>query len=141
MAHDLLGDAASDLLNTYITTMNRRVEVLASNLANADTPGYQTADLDFAEHLQRAAATSPPGAGISLAATHPRHFPLGTDPASTTVLRVTHPQGLETGNDGNNVDADQEMAKLADTGLRVLTGTQLMQSRLRLLRTAIREGR
>jgi len=141
MGHDLIGDATSSLLNTYVTTMNRRTEVVVSNLANADTPGYQTADLDFAEHLQRAASASQPDSGILLAATHPKHFPLGGDLASTGTVPVIHPKGLETGNDGNNVDADQEMAKLAETGLRVLTGTQLMQSRLRLLRTAIKEGR
>ncbi len=141
MANDLLGDATSALLNTHNTTMNRRIELLASNLANADTPGYKAMDLNFAQYLQHVAGAWPAPPATILAVTHPSHFPVGFELPSTVALRLIYPEGLETGNDGNNVDADQEMAKLAETGLRSLAGTQLLQARFRLLRAAIREGR
>ncbi len=139
MASDLLGDATSALLNTHNTTMNRRIELLASNLANVDTPGYKAMDLNFTQYLQHVAGVQP--APTILTVTHPSHFPVGFELSPTVALRLIYPEGLETGNDGNNVDADQEMAKLAETGLRSLAGTQLLQARFRLLRSAIKEGR
>ena len=66
------------------------------------------------------------------------------DPSDATTansLRVVEQTGNVPGLDGNTVDNGREMATLADVGMRFLTGTQLLQSRFRILRSAIREGK
>ncbi len=89
-----------------------RQKLVAANVANADTPGYKTKDLDFSGVL----------AGV------------GGQP------RVTEPAGLKSKNDGNNVSLDREMRILAENGLRFSAAASLLKSELRVLRSAIKEG-
>lgn len=122
-------DRISNLLTQFLDVQSRRAQIVSSNLANVDTPGYQAQELDFGEYLKQATqeALMPNAAGnAALTAQSPR-----------IIAQTGHVAGL----DGNNVDAGQEMASMADTGMRYLAGTTLLQSRLRILRTAIREGR
>jgi flagellar basal-body rod protein FlgB len=56
-------------------------------------------------------------------------------------LEVVEESGNATGIDGNTVDMGREMSTLAEAGMDYLSGVQLLQSRLRTLRSAIREGR
>ena len=122
-------DRITNLLTQFLDVQSRRAQIVSSNLANADTPGFQAQELDFAEYLKQATqeALTPNTAGTpSMLALSPRTVPQA---------------GRIAGLDGNNVDAGQEMAAMADTGMRYLTGTTILQSRLRTLRTAIREGR
>jgi flagellar basal-body rod protein FlgB len=120
-------DRIANLLTEFLDVQSRRAQVVASNLANADTPGFQAQELEFAEYLQHATqeALTPGATGNALLPEH----------------KVVPQQGRIAGLDGNNVDAGHEMATLSDAGMRYLTGTTMMQSRLRMLRTAIREGR
>jgi flagellar basal-body rod protein FlgB len=124
-------DRITALLTDFLDVQSRRAEVVASNLANGDTPGFQAKELDFREHLRTAAqaALLPP------TATAQSEAPL----AST--LRTVEQTGNVPGLDGNTVDNGREMATLADVGLQFLTGTQLLQTRFRALRAAIREGK
>jgi flagellar basal-body rod protein FlgB len=121
-------DRITNLLTQFLDVQSRRAQIVSSNLANVDTPGYQAQELDFAEYLKQATqeALTPGTANNASLLDSPR-----------VVLQTGHAAGI----DGNNVDAGQEMAAMADTGMRYLTGTTMLQSHLRLLRTAIREGR
>lgn len=91
-----------------------RQKLVASNIANADTPGYRTRDIDFQTEFQRAA---------------------GGDPRVTTV------PGLQVKNDGNDVSLDRESRLLAENALRFQLASNLMRSQLRLVRSAIDEGK
>lgn len=123
-------DAITQLLTTFLDVQGRRAELVAGNLANADTPGFTAKELDFADFLSRAAQEAvAPGARK----TGPDVFAEGP--------RVIEQDTGATGLDGNNVDAGREMSTLAEVGVNHLTGTQLLQMRLRTLRAAIREGR
>lgn len=121
-------DRITNLLTQFLDVQSRRAQIVSSNLAHVDTPGYQAQELDFTEYLKQATqeALTPNTAG--------------TSPLLATSPRVV-PQTRAAGLDGNNVDAGEEAAAMADTGMRYLTGTTILQSRLRTLRTAIREGR
>lgn len=122
-------DRITNLLTQFLDVQSRRAQLVSSNMANVDTPGYQAQELDFAEYLRQA--------------TKEALLP-GTASNQTTSLatpRVIAQTGRASGLDGNNVDAGREMADMADTGMRYLAGTSMMQSRLRTLRMAIREGR
>ncbi|HEX4949611.1 MAG TPA: flagellar basal body rod protein FlgB [Blastocatellia bacterium] len=122
-------DKITNLLGQFLDVHSRRAQIVAGNLANADTPGYQAQELNFAEYLQQATEQAlKPG--------------FMSEPPSQlytpqVVLQTNHSVGL----DGNNVEAGHEMATLSNAGMNYLTGTTMLQSRLRTLRTAIREGR
>jgi flagellar basal-body rod protein FlgB len=122
-------DSITSLLDSFLNVQSRRAEVVAANLANADTPGYIAKTLDFESFLnQEAMAASSPNQAAK-------------QPGTSQGPRIIDQTGGAVGLDGNTVDQDHEMYTLADAGMRYMTGLQLLQSRLRTLRTAIREGR
>ncbi|MBI5280092.1 MAG: flagellar biosynthesis protein FlgB [Candidatus Solibacter usitatus] len=92
-----------------------RQKLVAANIANADTPGYRTRDLDFQFEF------------LSL--------PEGDSP------RAIEPAGLTMKNDGNNVSLDREARLLAENALRFNVASNLLKGEIRLLRKAIEEGR
>ncbi len=120
-------DRITNLLTQFLDVHSRRAQIVAGNLANADTPGFQAQELDFSAYLQQATdeALTPGSTGGALEQT------------PQVVAQTNRVAGL----DGNNVDAGQEMAALSNAGMNYLTGTTMLQSRIRTLRTAIREGR
>ena len=123
----LLADNITSLLGNFLDVQSRRAEVVAGNLANADTPGYVARELDFGDFLRDAAAQS-------LA-------PNQTERKELAQPRVVDQQASTIGIDGNTVDPGREMSTLAEAGTKYLEGTQLLQMRLRTLRAAIREGK
>lgn len=90
---------------------DQRQQILASNIANADTPNYKARDLDFRASLQNALKGVPQAGGVTLAATAPGH--LAGKPAATDagLLYRTPAQGNV---DGNTVDVDAERAAFAE---------------------------
>ncbi|MBN8729777.1 MAG: flagellar biosynthesis protein FlgB [Acidobacteria bacterium] len=95
-----------------------RQKMVASNIANAATPGYKTKDIDFQRELQSqmgTGATAPP--------------------------QVSEVSGLSTRNDGNNVSLDREARLLSENALRFNVASQLWKNKMRVLRTAIQDGR
>jgi len=102
-----------------LTLRQRRHEVLASNLANVETPGYRARELDFATALQDAFAGQETDAGAGL---EPRVVEDPTAPARA---------------DGNTVDLDMQMAKLASNGTGYLALARILGHRIGLLRQAI----
>ncbi len=120
-------DRITNLLSQFLDVHSRRAQIVASNLANADTPGFQAQELEFSDYLQQATEEAlTPGSMRDEREHTPR-----------VVAQMTRVAGL----DGNNVDPGQEMASLSNAGMNYLTGTTMLQSRIRTLRTAIREGR
>jgi len=122
-------DNITNLLQTYLDVQSRRSEVIAGNIANADTPGYVAKELDFNQYLRDAAQQSSLPAG--------RQNEQGLSSQPHVVERLSSVIGL----DGNTVDAGQEMVDLASAGGSFNFGAKMLQSRFRLLRAAIKEGR
>lgn len=107
---------------------SRRAEILAANLANADTPNYQARDLDFAATLAQAQG----GAG-PLQATQAFHLqPAGRN--GELLYRIPTQMSL----DGNTVEPEQEKAAFADNALRYQASLRFMSSRIQGLLTAIK---
>lgn len=89
---------------------DRRSQVLATNIANADTPGFKARDIDFRDALRAASNRR----NMSLSTSHPGHIGLSTDTSSPELLyRV--PQQASV--DGNTVDEQQENAAFARNAL------------------------
>lgn len=112
----------------------QRTEMLARNLANADTPGYQAQDLDF-----RAALAASTGAAGTLKATQPGHIGAAEEalaPSSTSAF-VKYRTPLAPSLDGNTVDVQLEQAAFADNAVRYQATLQFLSSKFRALMTAI----
>lgn len=122
-------DNVTNLLQTYLDVQTRRSQVIASNIANADTPGYVAKKLEFDEYLREAAQKS------ELPASRLR------DQSFSSQLRVTDQEAEAIALDGNTVDAGREMAELAQAGSTFNFGAKMLQARFRLIRAAIRDGR
>ncbi|MDQ2695057.1 MAG: flagellar basal body rod protein FlgB [Pseudomonadota bacterium] len=105
-----------------------RAEILAANLANADTPNYLAQDLDF-----QAVLAGVQGQG-RLAATDPAHRQAPGGNAGDVLYRVPTQPAI----DGNTVDADVEKAAFAANALRYQASLQLLGGRIKGLLAAIR---
>jgi flagellar basal-body rod protein FlgB len=111
-----LFDWVSRGLAEALTLHHRRHEVLATNIANLETPGYRARDLQFKEALQAAFEAE------------------GTPPVDARV--VDKPSGVGRA-DGNTVDLDMEMARLADNRGSYTTYAEILARRFAGLRRAI----
>jgi flagellar basal-body rod protein FlgB len=112
---------------------SQRTEVLAANLANADTPGYRARDIDFKSALAAAAGTNAP---VQLATTRQGHIGTGTAkglPAAELKYRTPLAPSL----DGNTVDAQLEQFALAENTVRYQATLQFLSAKFRGLMTAI----
>ena len=124
-----------------LSLRSQRQQVIASNIANADTPNYKARDIDFANALQATMARSAPPAGV-LAATDPAHIGGSaqtgdTLPDGTPLLYRTPAQGSV---DGNTVDMDAERNQFADNAVRYEAGITMLNSQIRGLLAAIQGG-
>lgn len=95
--------------------VSARQRLVASNIANADTPGYKTKDIDFQAEF--------------------RNLIQGTAPRAEEV------RGLAAKNDGNNVSLDREARLLAENALRFNVASTLARAEIRAVRQAIEEGK
>jgi flagellar basal-body rod protein FlgB len=102
-------------LQHYMDLLSTRQKLTASNVANADTPGYRTKDIDFQFEFMSLVRGERPN--------------------------VVEVEGLQIKNDGNNVSVDRESRLLAENALRFNVASQLLKSEVRTLRLAIQEGK
>ncbi|MFZ4873945.1 flagellar basal body rod protein FlgB [Janthinobacterium sp. Mn2066] len=133
---------------TALSLRSTRQEVLASNIANADTPNYKARDVDFASALKGALAKAG-GAAPALKATSPQHMAgkgvegaagskaAGSLPDGTPLLYRTPAQGAV---DGNTVDMDLERNAFADNAIRYETAITLLNGQIKGMLTAIQGG-
>ncbi|SPE37935.1 Flagellar basal body rod protein FlgB [Candidatus Sulfopaludibacter sp. SbA3] len=108
-------DPIGNALEKYMDLLSARQKLVTANIANADTPGYKTKDLDFQSQFQNLLA--------------------GGQPQATQVA------GLQTKNDGNNVSLDREARLLSENALRFSVASSLMKGQFKALQSAIDEGR
>jgi flagellar basal-body rod protein FlgB len=108
MLDKLTGD-----IERYMDVVSARQKLVASNIANVDTPGYKTQDIDFQTEFSKA---------------------MGGTPQAQEV------RGLALKNDGNNVYLDREARLLSENALRFSVASSLMRSQLNVVRGAIKEG-
>jgi flagellar basal-body rod protein FlgB len=114
---------------------SKRMEVLADNLANADTPGYKARDIDFRTAMANTGGVGGASAPVTLATTNPGH--LGTDPTTEANANLKYRVPLAPSLDGNTVDAQQEQAAFADNTVRYQATLTFLSSRIKSLMTAI----
>jgi flagellar basal-body rod protein FlgB len=106
-------DHVSASLERYMDLLSARQKLVASNIANAETPGYRTRDIDFEREFRSQIAGTPDAQEVT---------------------------GLEIKHDGNNVDLDREARLLGENALRFSVASNLMRAQLQMLRNAIQGG-
>ncbi len=106
----------------------RRQQVIASNIANADTPGYKAMDLDFKSAMQAATAGAGTGSAIARSVMH--------SPSSEPSLRYTHP--VQSNLDQNSVDMDRERAAFMDNALKYESTLRFVNANLRMALDAMK---
>lgn len=111
----------------------RRTELLATNLANADTPNYKARDVDFRQAL---AAAGRPGARLPMQATQVAHI-ASTSAAAAPGEHLQYRVPLAPSLDGNTVDAQLEQAAFAENAVRYQATLTFLNARFRSLMTAI----
>lgn len=107
-----------DVLQGYLKVVTERQQMIVSNMANVDTPGYHTKDLDFHSAMQQVISGSP----------------VHLEQASLEL------SGLPERPDGNNVNIDRESLMLSQTQLQFQLGVQLVKSELGRVVAAIKEA-
>ncbi len=113
----------------------RRNEAITSNIANAETPGYRAVDLNFTSELQRAFAEGEESANLKT--TSAKHM----DISSSGEAHLMPDYSGVTKADGNNVDIDIQMARLAYNSGKYSTASNIIRKQLSLLKNAIRDAR
>ena len=110
-----------------------RQQLLAANIANADTPGYKARDIDFAAAL-RAATDGRPGSAAALRATSDRHLAgaSGDAPAAVLYRSVQQPSA-----DGNTVDMDMERNRFAENAVHYEANLAILSNEIKLMLAAL----
>jgi flagellar basal-body rod protein FlgB len=139
----------TDALNfnaTALTLRSERQRLIASNIANADTPGYTARDFNFSDALSRAtgrsSATQSPlgdGARLQLAASQKGHLGLNgvSGQAAGARPELNYASAAQTNLDNNTVDLDRERASFADNTLRYEATLRFINGQVRTMNTAI----
>jgi len=107
-------DPVAGSLERYMDLLATRQKLVASNIANAETPGYRTIDINFESEFRSLVAGGQP--------------------------RVIEVAGLEVNHDGNNVNLDHQARLLAENGLRFQVAEALLKGQLQAMRQAISGG-
>jgi flagellar basal-body rod protein FlgB len=111
-----------------------RQEVIASNIANADTPGYKARDFDFAATLG-SAVTAQRGQGVGLSRTDSRH--LAGKPVNELEALLMYRNDVQPSIDGNTVDMNIEMSNFTDNAVRYQASLTFMQQRIAGMKAAL----
>jgi flagellar basal-body rod protein FlgB len=112
----------------------RRAELLASNLANADTPNYKARDIDFKQVLQQAEAGS---STTQMKSTNAKHLQAdGFTAGMSTELLYRNP--LQPSVDGNTVDSQQEKAQFTQNAMQYQASLSFLSGKIKSLMSALK---
>ncbi|WP_298717746.1 flagellar basal body rod protein FlgB [uncultured Oceanisphaera sp.] len=124
-------DKAFGIHQHALVARSDRAELLAGNLANADTPGYKAKDMDFQSALSQAQTNQ----GFSLSRTSQQHFAVELAPPGTVQFRV--PNQPDTG-DGNTVDVQTERNNYMENALQYQASLEFLNGKISGLLKAIK---
>jgi flagellar basal-body rod protein FlgB len=114
-----------DMLSDLVGARSQRHEVLASNVSNIDTPGYEPKDVDFQNLLG-----SMQGKAIRMARTNGKHLPASTPGGNLEIVKT-----------GDRVDMDREMVSISENHLMHNAAIEMLARKFRGLQTVLKETR
>lgn len=122
------------LYSTAIDLRTQRHQLLASNVANADTPQFKARDFDFRQAMEDALANHPARGGLALAATATTHLP---GRVGNAAINLQYRGDVQSAVDGNTVDMDVERAQMTDNAMQYQILTQLISDEFRGMKEAL----
>ena len=125
------------LLEKSLNLRSMQHRVLASNIANMDTPNYKAVELAVAEEMSGNQSSA---SGIQLVQTQHGHLPLKHNPTDHVKFKVAKPPEFSLRGDGNTVDLDRTMGRLAENTLLFKTAAQIISQKFSGLKNAIKGG-
>jgi len=128
-------DRTLEALSKSLDMRSQKQVVISSNIANADTPGYQAKELNFEKALANALTLD----GFPLERTHAAHFAAGGS-INDLEGELANQINNVVREDGNTVDRDVEMAALAENQLLYNAAADLLKKKLALIKYSISEG-
>lgn len=132
-------DDAFNFQQQAINILSRRQDVLASNIANADTPGFQARDIDFSQQLKRAVDnTAPMKPSVSLSMTANTHMAGKPMRANNDELLYRIPD--QPSADGNTVDMDRERINFTDNAMKYQSGLTFLGGDIKKMMAALSQG-
>lgn len=114
-----------DMLSELVGARSQRHQVLASNVSNIDTPGYEPKDIDFQNLVD-----SMQGKGIRMARTNGKHFPAATSGGNLSIVRT-----------GDRVDMDREMVSIAENHLMHNAAVEMLARKFKGIQNVLRESK
>jgi flagellar basal-body rod protein FlgB len=127
-------EAILDRMKLFLDYSVRKQQVITSNLANSETPGYKAKELNFDDVFRQELQDS-----VTLKKTREKH--LEGRPLLVRSAEVEEKANDTLGRDGNNVDLDREMTQLAQNVLKFSVVSRLYQQKIQLIKYSLREGR
>lgn len=124
-------DTTSKTLAASLNLRQMRNEVISSNISNADTPGYRAKRLDFEEALQKAIDLD---RLQTMKASHERHFNVGGGGFNNLSPALYEDPNGVTSENGNTVNRDDEMVRMADNKIMYDASVQLLKKKLGMMK-------
>jgi flagellar basal-body rod protein FlgB len=134
----MLIDRTMQLLHRTLDLRHARQRVIASNIANEETPGYRATDFNFLDSLQAAQRGQGP---VTLAVTQGRHIGPQGEGFQRVLGKLSDVPAGDLPLDANSVNIELEMAKMSDNAMQYNGAATIMAIRFRQLMGAIRDVR
>lgn len=125
---------ATQVMGKSLDALATRQRAIGENIANVDTPGYKRLEVGFEDQMQQALGQ---GDKLPLAVDQPGQLTIGPSAIADLQPQVVRVTGTTGRNDGNNVDIDVEMTKLAETNISYDTIARTLKQRFDILRGVI----
>jgi flagellar basal-body rod protein FlgB len=128
----------SDALDFQAQALNLRSQrqgIIASNIANADTPGYVAREMNFSQALREATGSGAPAA--TLTATQPGHIGGNAAANGTSLSTLQYAAPSQTNLDNNSVDMDRERASFADNTVKYEAALRFIGASIKTTLSAI----
>lgn len=129
-----IDDKTMQALAASLKYRQLRQELIASNIANAETPGYKAKKIDFEEALARALDTDDE---MNMKTTDSKHFNVGNGGFKNLQPEIVEIDDGIVSQDGNTVDRDKQLAEMAENKIMYDASVQLLNKKLGLLKYAI----
>jgi flagellar basal-body rod protein FlgB len=126
------------ILEKALDLRSKKHNVIASNIANMDTPDYKAFDLIIEKELQKGTGK---GNRISLNKTDTAHIQSRRSKADGVSVQIGDTQGFSLRGDGNTVDIDKQMANMAENTLMYKAAAQMIYKKFQGLKSAIQGGK
>ncbi|OQX18685.1 MAG: flagellar basal-body rod protein FlgB [Desulfobulbaceae bacterium A2] len=130
-------DPTMRLLTKVLDLRTENQQVIAANIANAETPNYSPARFDFADELQSAVE----GSALKSVTTQPGHIPLQAATVEAVEGKVSRSPDRTGIGDANGVNVDQEMLRLSENQILYEAAVQMLNKKLGLLKYVVRDGK